>query len=179
MPWSRPRQTRVAHSAVMSKHGGFSYSLFAVAMCPGRWGKFSMISRARAGAYAQGRRGARHFRHDTGNEPARQAHLDDRNQYDSWVEGDEGSTQAFNVCMGSFIGSQRTMGAASTPLPHSIFHHGIRRRGGTIFTAALLLAGVQAEVRTHLIHRPARGIFHPDSSYPPVLLGPPPRPGAK
>src|SRR5262249_28370072 len=31
----------------------------------------------------------------------------------------------FNVCMGSSIGSQRTMDAISTP-PHSIFHHGIR-----------------------------------------------------
>src|SRR5215813_15270614 len=30
----------------------------------------------------------------------------------------------FNVCMGSSIGSQRTMDAISTPPPHSIFHHG-------------------------------------------------------
>src|SRR5262244_1489855 len=43
----------------------------------------------------------------------------------------------FNVCMGSSIGSQRTMDAISTPPPHSIFHHGIRGSGGTIFTAAL------------------------------------------
>src|SRR5215468_6113606 len=28
----------------------------------------------------------------------------------------------FNVCMGSSIGSQRTMDAISTPPPHSIFH---------------------------------------------------------
>src|SRR5215475_7350004 len=41
----------------------------------------------------------------------------------------------FNVCMGSSIGSQRTMDAISTPPPHSIFHHGVRRRGGTIFCA--------------------------------------------
>src|SRR5262249_45332856 len=30
----------------------------------------------------------------------------------------------FNVCMGSSIGSQRTMDAISTPPPYSIFHHG-------------------------------------------------------
>ena len=43
------------------------------------------------------------------------------------------------------------------------FHHGIRRRGGTIFRAALPSdeRQVQAEVRTHLIHRPARDIFPP------------------
>ena len=47
----------------------------------------------------------------------------------------------------------------SAPRP---FHHGIRRRGGTIFTAALPSdeQQVQAEVRTHLIHRPARASFH-------------------
>src|SRR6516165_8829726 len=45
--------------------------------------------------------------------------------------------KSFNVCMGSSIGSQRTMDAISTPPPHSIFHHGIRGRGGTIFGATL------------------------------------------
>src|SRR5262245_43768824 len=35
--------------------------------------------------------------------------------------------KSFSVCMGSSIGSQRTMDAISTPPPHSIFHHGIRR----------------------------------------------------
>src|SRR5262244_2953724 len=73
----------------------------------------------------------------------------------------------FNVCMGSSIGSQRTMDAISTPPPHSIFHHGIRRRGGTIFWAAFWAAlpsderQVQADMRTHLIHRPARDIIPP------------------
>src|SRR6266852_2617897 len=48
--------------------------------------------------------------------------------------------------------------SASAPGP---FHHGIRRRGGTIFTAALPSdeRQVQADIRTHLIHRPARDIF--------------------
>jgi len=43
------------------------------------------------------------------------------------------------------------------------FHHGIRGRGGTIFWTALpsVWRQVQAEVRTHLIHRPARDIFPP------------------
>ncbi len=42
------------------------------------------------------------------------------------------------------------------------FHHGIRGRGGTIFRAALpsIERQVQADMRTHLIHRPARDIFH-------------------
>jgi hypothetical protein len=43
------------------------------------------------------------------------------------------------------------------------FHHGIRGRGGTILWAALPLdeRQVQADMRTHLIHRPARDIFPP------------------
>ena len=42
------------------------------------------------------------------------------------------------------------------------FHHGIRGRGGTTFWAALpaVARQVQADMRTHLIHRPARDIFH-------------------
>src|SRR5450759_2568145 len=46
----------------------------------------------------------------------------------------------------------------STPRP---FHYGIRGRGGTIFGSALPLhqRQVQADIRTHLIHRPARDIF--------------------
>src|SRR5450631_447190 len=41
------------------------------------------------------------------------------------------------------------------------FHHGIRRRGGTIFRSALpsVERQDQADMRTHLIHRPARDIF--------------------
>ena len=45
--------------------------------------------------------------------------------------------------------------SVSAPRP---FHHGIRRRGGTICAAALPSdrRQVQADMRTHLIHRPAR-----------------------
>ena len=48
----------------------------------------------------------------------------------------------------------------SAPRP---FHHGIRRRGGTTFRAALLSdeRQVHATERTHLIHRPARDIVPP------------------
>src|SRR5258707_15178110 len=53
------------------------------------------------------------------------------------------------------------------------FHHGFRGRGGTIFTAALLSYRQQgqADIRTRLIHRPARDIIPPlggapMSSYP-------------
>src|SRR6187455_3052866 len=45
----------------------------------------------------------------------------------------------------------------SAPRP---FHHGIRGRGGTIFWSALPSneRQVQADIRSHLIHRPARDI---------------------
>src|ERR1700680_1330831 len=48
----------------------------------------------------------------------------------------------------------------SAPRP---FHYGIRRQGGTIFPAALPSdeRQVQADMRTHLIHRPARDIIQP------------------
>src|SRR3984893_18277194 len=48
----------------------------------------------------------------------------------------------------------------SAPRP---FHHGIRRRGGTTYGAALPSDDrqVQATERTHLIHRPARDIVPP------------------
>ena len=50
--------------------------------------------------------------------------------------------------------------SVSAPGP---FHHGIRRRGGTIFRSALPSDGrqIQADIRTHLIHRPARDIIPP------------------
>jgi len=48
----------------------------------------------------------------------------------------------------------------SAPRP---FHHGIRGRGGTIFRAALPSRrwSGQADIRTHLIHRPARDTIPP------------------
>src|SRR6202045_3621147 len=48
----------------------------------------------------------------------------------------------------------------SAPRP---FHHGIRGRGGTIFTAALPSdeRKAQADIPTPLIHRPARDIIPP------------------
>src|SRR5215210_5177951 len=59
-------------------------------------------------------------------------------------------------CSMSFAGSR--FSSESAPRP---FHHGIRGRGGTIFAAALpsIERQVQADLRTHLIHRPARDIF--------------------
>ncbi len=51
----------------------------------------------------------------------------------------------------------------STESAHGPFHHGIRRRGGTIFRAALPSDRqlIQADSRTHLIHRPARDTIPP------------------
>src|SRR3977135_1648173 len=54
--------------------------------------------------------------------------------------------RSFNFCMGRSIGShQRRWNAISSPPPHSIFHHGIRRRGGTISMAALPSADGRAK----------------------------------
>src|SRR4030095_149245 len=63
------------------------------------------------------------------------------------------STNAMSMSLtGSCFSSE------SAPRP---FHHGIRRRGGTIFWAVLPLVKWQnqADMRTHLIHRPARDIL--------------------
>src|SRR4029077_2158541 len=79
-------------------------------------------------------------------------------QRDGRLEGDEGSTQIVQVLHGALHRfTSATMDAISSQPPHSIFHHGIRRRGGTIFRAALPSdrRQVQADSRSHLIHRPA------------------------
>ena len=65
------------------------------------------------------------------------------------------STTAMSMSLtGSCFSSESTPGS---------FHHGIRGRGGTIFWAALpsIEWQVQADMRTQLIHRPARDIFPP------------------
>src|SRR4029079_16336645 len=58
----------------------------------------------------------------------------------------------------SLTGSRFSSESALRP-----FHYGIRGRGGTIFWTALPSdeRQVQADMRTHLIHRPARDIFPP------------------
>ena len=58
----------------------------------------------------------------------------------------------------SLAGSRFSSESALRP-----FHHGVRRRGGTIYWAALPSdeQQVQADIRTHLIHRPARDIIPP------------------
>jgi hypothetical protein len=58
----------------------------------------------------------------------------------------------------SLTGSRFSSESAPGP-----FHHGIRGRGGTISSAALPSdeRQVQADMRTHLIHRPARDIIPP------------------
>jgi hypothetical protein len=63
------------------------------------------------------------------------------------------STDAVSM---SLTGSRFSTESAPGP-----FHHGIRGRGGTIFESALpsIERQEQADIRTHLIHRPARDIF--------------------
>ena len=71
----------------------------------------------------------------------------------------------------SLAGSRFSSESALRP-----FHHGIRGRGGTIFAAALSRDGrqVQADSRTHLIHRPARDIIPPSAEleFAPTGLNP-------
>ena len=52
------------------------------------------------------------------------------------------------------------------------FHHGIRRQGGAISWSALPAdeRQVQADMRTHLIHRPARDIIPPLGGFSSYLL---------
>ena len=58
----------------------------------------------------------------------------------------------------SLAGSRFSSDSAPRP-----FHHGIRERGGTICATALPSdeRQVQADMRTHLVHRPARDIIPP------------------
>src|SRR5664280_1392822 len=58
----------------------------------------------------------------------------------------------------SLTGSRFSSESALRP-----FHHGIRGRGGAIFWSALPSdeRQVQADMRSHLIHRPARDIIPP------------------
>jgi hypothetical protein len=67
----------------------------------------------------------------------------------------------------SLTGSRFSSDSALRP-----FQYGIRRRGGTIFWSTLPSDGrqVQADIRTHLIHRPARDIIPPLGGAPRVLL---------
>src|SRR6266705_2165363 len=79
-------------------------------------------------------------------------------------KGGEGSTQVVQLLHGALHRfTSATMDAIASPPPHSIFHHGIRGRGGTIFWPALPSdeRRVQADMRTHLIHRPARDTIPP------------------
>src|SRR5450631_2804264 len=63
---------------------------------------------------------------------------------------------SINAVSMSLTGSRFSSESAPGP-----FHHGIRGRGGTIYRAALLSIERQdqADMRTHLIHRPARDIL--------------------
>ena len=61
--------------------------------------------------------------------------------------------------MGHSIGShQRRWNVISTPPPHSIFHHGFEDEADNFATTLPSDGRVQADMRTHLIHRPARSI---------------------
>ena len=67
----------------------------------------------------------------------------------------------------SLTGSRFSSDSALRP-----FHHGVRRRGGTLYWSALPSGErqVQADIRTHLIHRPVRDIIPPTRWSSCVLL---------
>src|SRR5262249_30249133 len=68
----------------------------------------------------------------------------------------------------SLTGSRFSSDSALRP-----FHHGIRRRRGTIFSSTLRRQ-VEVENRTQRIHRPARDIIPPlgGSRFPPIGFDP-------
>src|SRR5665647_1611402 len=70
------------------------------------------------------------------------------------------STFRLSTTTGSMSLTGSRFSSESAPRP---FHYGIRGRGGTIFGSAGPSEGrqVQADMRTHLIHRPARDTFPP------------------
>jgi hypothetical protein len=72
-----------------------------------------------------------------------------------WVKRFQTSTTPVSM---SLAGSRFSPESALRP-----FHHGVRERGGTIYWSALLAnrQQVQADIRSHLIHRPARDIIPP------------------
>src|ERR1700756_1172631 len=84
-------------------------------------------------------------------------------------------SSAFRLSAGtvsmSLAGSRFSSESAPRPL-----HHGFRGSGGTIFRATLPLMRrqIQADIRTHLIHRPARDIIPPwgGARFPPIAFGP-------
>jgi hypothetical protein len=78
--------------------------------------------------------------------------------------------------LSTFAASGSLAGACFSPeSAHRPFHHGIRERGGTISSAALPVVGwqIQTDIRTHLIHRPARDTIPPlgGARGPPTLFG--------
>src|SRR6266480_7262712 len=68
--------------------------------------------------------------------------------------------KSFNVCMGSSIGSQRTMDAISTPPPIASSIMGFEDEVEQSLPRPCCWQ-VQADIRTHLIHRPARDTIPP------------------
>src|SRR3984893_8118319 len=85
--------------------------------------------------------------------------LDARNAMSASLIGHLGSsTFRLSTTTVSMSRAGSCFSSESAPGP---FHHGIRGRGGTISTAALpsIKRQVQADMRTHLIHRPARDIL--------------------
>src|ERR1700739_3066424 len=68
--------------------------------------------------------------------------------------------KSFNVCMDSSIGSQRTMDAISTPPPIASSIMGFEDEAEQSLPRPCCWQ-VQADSRTHLIHRPARDTIPP------------------
>jgi hypothetical protein len=70
--------------------------------------------------------------------------------------------KSFNVCMDGSIGSQRTMDAISTPPPIASSIMGFEDEvEQSLPRPCRSYRQVQADMRTHLIHRPARDILPP------------------
>src|SRR6516165_5759134 len=85
--------------------------------------------------------------------------------------GSSASRLSTTAVLMSLTGSR--FSSESAPRP---FHHGIRRRGGTIFQSASRSDDrrVQADIRSHLIRRPARDIIprSVELEFPPIGFDP-------
>ena len=86
--------------------------------------------------------------------------------------GRSGSSTSFDWLSTSTALMSRAGPRFSSESAQRPFHYGVREQGGTIFRAALPShkRKVQADLRSHLIHRPARDIIPPHGGFSDFLL---------
>jgi hypothetical protein len=102
-------------------------------------------------------------RHDTGNEPARQAHLNDCDQRSVRFKSGEGSAQVVQLLHGAlhrFTCDDGMQYPRRRPIASSIMGFEDEAEQ-SLPRPCREIRPTQADMRTHLIHRPARDIIPP------------------